>query len=152
MMSCVGHSFRGLLVAATVLAWAATGSAQLQDMGEIRDFRVPEYDANGVLKSEIFGDVAKPLPDNKIAITGLRIVMYKGKEPDAVLTAAHCTVDRKDKNAFSNAEMKIVHGNVTITGKGFRWSSENQRIEILNKFHMVMTGSVKVWPLVKEKN
>lgn len=125
--------------------------AQFQEMAEIRDFRVPEFDASGVLKSEIFGDLAKMLPDDRIAITGLRIIMYKGKETDAILTAAHCTVDRRSKNAFSNAEMKIVRGNVTITGKGFRWSAENQRIEILNKFHMVMTGDVKVWPLVKEK-
>jgi hypothetical protein len=47
--------------------------------------------------------------------------------------------------------MKIVRENVVITGKGFRWSAVNQRIEILNNFYMVMTGQVKVWPLVKEK-
>jgi hypothetical protein len=45
-----------------------------------------------------------------------------------------------------------VRGNVVITGKGFRWGSETQRIEILNDFHMVMVGKVKMWPLVKEKN
>ena len=48
--------------------------------------------------------------------------------------------------------MKIERGNVVITGTGFRWATETQRIEILNKFHMVMVGNVKVWPLVKEKN
>jgi len=150
-MSFAGLNFLKFVVPAIALAWGLTAVAQFEEMGEIRDFRVPEFDADGTLKSEIFGDLAKPLPDNKIAITGLRIVMYKGKGVDATLTAAHCTVDRRDKNAFSNAEMKIVRGNVTITGKGFRWSSDGQRIEVLNKFHMVMTGSVKVWPLVKEK-
>ena len=97
------------------------------------------------------------LPENKIRITELQIIMYKKRamasktnEVDAVLTSEHCTVDQKSKNAFSNVEMKIVRENVVITGKGFRWSSENQRIEILNNFHMVMTGRAKVWPLLKE--
>lgn len=126
--------------------------AQFASMGEIKDFRIPEFDAAGVLKSEIFGDVAKPLANNQIQITGLRIIMYKNKEVEAILTSEHCTVDRKDRNAFSNADVKIVRGNIVMTGKGFRWGSETQRIEILNNFHMVMVGNVKVWPLVKEKN
>ena len=134
------------------VVWAGWGNAQFSSMGEIKDFRVPEFDANGVLKSEIFGDVAKPVSDDMIRITGLRIIMYKNKDVEATLTAEHCTVNRKDKNVFSNADVKIVRGNVVITGKGFRWGSETQRIEILNDFHMVMVGNVKMWPLVKEKN
>jgi hypothetical protein len=134
------------------IVWAGWGNAQFSSMGEIKDFRVPEFDANGVLKSEIYGDVAKPVSGDLIRITGLRIIMYKNQDVEATLTSEHCTVSRKDKNVFSNADVKIVRGNVVITGKGFRWSSETQRIEILNEFHMVMVGAVKMWPLVKEKN
>ena len=119
--------------------------------GIITEFRVPEFDPNGVLKSEIFGGQAEPLPNDMVRITGLRIVMYKNQAAEATLTSAHCTINRKDRSAFSNADVRIVRGNVVVTGKGFRWDSPNQRIEILNKFHMVMTGAVKMWPLVKEK-
>lgn len=137
-------------------AWCANVSAQLPGMGEIKDFRIPEFDANGVLKSEIYGDVAQPLEDDKIRITGLKIIMYRyqdnERKVEATLTSDRCTIDRKTRNAFSNAEVKIVRGNVVITGRGFRWAADSQRIEILNKFHMVMVGDVKVWPLVKEKN
>ena len=160
-MLCVLHK---ILFRLLVLAFSACGTIcfaqQMTGMEdrEIDDFRIPEFDANGVLKSEIFGKKAKMLPENKIRITGLQIIMYK-KRPDAsstnaveaVLSSEHCTVDQKSKDAFSNAEMKIVRDNVVITGKGFRWSAGNQRIEILNNFHMVMTGNVKVWPLLKEK-
>jgi len=125
---------------------------------EIDDFRIPEFDASGMLKSEIYGKKAKMLAENKIRITELQIIMYKKRTEsstsnivDAVLSSDHCTVDQKTRDAFSNAEMKIVRDNVVITGTGFRWSAGNQRIEILNNFHMVMTGSVKVWPLLKEK-
>lgn len=131
---------------------AAAGRAQEPATGEITDFRVPEFDANGVLKSEIFGDRALPLAGgDQIRITGLRIVMYKDKQVESTLTSSHCTVNRKDRSAFSNAEVRITRGNVVITGKGFRWTSESQRIEILNNFHMVMVGQAKMWPLVKEK-
>ena len=140
-----------LLVALLALG-AGTASAQMEAMGQIKSFRVPEFDEKGVLKSEIFGDVAQPVGDDRIRIEGLKIVVYRAnKEVEATLTSDRCTVDRRDRSAFSNAEVKIVRGNVVITGKGFRWTSGSQRIEILNKFHMVMTGTVKVWPLVKEK-
>ncbi len=160
-MSCVLRKimFR-LLLLVFIVGARMTIAQQLSGMEnrEIDDFRIPEFDANGVLKSEIFGKKAKMLAENKIRITGLQIVMYKKRletgatnEVEAVLSSEHCTVDQKSKDAFSNAEMKIVRNNIVITGKGFRWSAGNQRIEILNDFHMVMTGSVKVWPLLKEK-
>lgn len=159
-MSCVLHK---ILIRMLVLVFVACGTmspaqqlAGMEDR-EIDDFRIPEFDANGLLKSEIFGKKAKMLQDNKIRITELQIIMYKkhvgtsySNEVDAVLTSDHCTVDQKSKDAFSNAEMKIVRDNVVITGKGFRWSAGNQRIEILNNFRMIMTGQVKVWPLLKE--
>ncbi|MEI6563630.1 MAG: LPS export ABC transporter periplasmic protein LptC [bacterium] len=159
MMWCVLPNvlFRFLIL--SIIACGTLAVAQLPDVGEreIDGFRIPEFDLNGVLKSEIYGKKAKMLPDNKIRITELQIIMYKKKtvgsqtnEVDAVLTSEHCTVDQKTKNAFSNAEMKIVRENVVITGKGFRWSAEGQRIEILNNFHMVMVGRAKVWPLLKE--
>lgn len=151
-MPCASHKAALWAVIMMVAAWACCGSAQVPGMGEIRDFRVPEFDANGVLKSEIFGDIATPVSGTLIRITGLRIIVYKGKDVEATLTSEHCTIDRKSRDAFSNADVKIVRGNVVITGKGFRWATETQRIEILNKFHMVMVGNVKVWPLVKEKN
>lgn len=161
MRSCV---LRKTLIRLLVLAFIARGTMafaqQLAGMEnrEIDDFRIPEFDANGVLKSEIFGQKAKMLSDNMIRITGLQIIMYKKRLAssttnvvDAVLSSEHCMVDQKSRDAFSNAEMKIVRDNVVITGKGFRWSAGNQRIEILNNFRMVMTGQVKVWPLLKEK-
>jgi hypothetical protein len=160
-MSCVLHKFLIRLLVPALLACGTVSFAQqlggMEDR-EIDDFRIPEFDANGILKSEIFGRKAKMLQDSKIRITGLQIIMYKKRVEfstsnvvDAVLSSDHCTVDQKTKDAFSNAEMKIVRDNVVITGRGFRWSAASQRIEILNNFHMVMTGQVKMWPLLKEK-
>ena len=139
-------------VAGLLMALATTAGAQVPETGVITDFRVPDFDANGVLKSEIYGDKAQPQKGTDlIKISGLRIILYKNKDVESTLTAEHCTVNRKDRSAFSNADVKIVRGNIVITGKGFRWDPERQRIEILNNFHMVMVGNVKVWPLLKER-
>lgn len=160
MMSCVLRNISRVAGAWFFACCTLVSAQQLTGMQdrEINDFRIPEFDANGMLKSEIFGQKARILAENKIKITGLQIIMYKKRdasmatnEIDAVLSSDHCTVDQKTRNAFSNADMKIVRDNVVITGKGFRWTAGSQRIEILNNFHMVMTGQVKVWPLVKEK-
>lgn len=160
MMSCVLRKISTGVLALFFGCCTLVSAQQLAGMQdrEIDDFRIPEFDSNGMLKSEIFGTKARILPENKIKITGLQIIMYKKRDPgmvtnqvDAVLSSDHCTVDQKNRNAFSNADMKIVRDNVVITGKGFRWTAGSQRIEILNDFRMVMTGQVKVWPLVKEK-
>jgi len=151
MMPCVSHKSVLRAVVLAFSGWAMAVSAQTPGSSEITQFRVPEFDAAGVLKSEIFGERARPLPGTDlVSITGLRIVMYKNKDVDSTLTAAHCTINRKDKRAFSNADVRIIHGNVVITGTGFRWMADTQRIEILNHFHMVMVGNAKMWPLVKE--
>jgi len=152
MMRYVSLRARFNTVILAVAGFSVMAVSQLPDAGEITGFRVPEFDAVGVLKSEIFGEKANPLPGGEfIRITGLRILVYKNKDVESILTAEHCTISRKDRSAFSNADVKIEKGNVVITGKGFRWNPESQRIEILNNFHMVMVGTVKVWPLMKEK-
>lgn len=146
------HNWRRGCLLVALAGWGLLAPAQMPPAGVITDFRVPEFDSNGVLKSEIFGDQAQPQPGTDLVkITGLRILLYKNKEVESTLTSEHCTVNRKDRSAFSNADVRIVRGNVVITGRGFRWSPDSQRIEILNRFHMVMVGPVKVWPLVKEK-
>jgi hypothetical protein len=109
-------------------------------------FRVPEFDAKGMKKSEIFGDVADVLPDNKIKITGLRIVLYEkdGVTVEGTVTAAECIFDRKDKRAFSNTAVSLERGPMVVTGKGLRWNSDGQSIEILNNVRVEMKG-VKMW-------
>jgi lipopolysaccharide export system protein LptC len=140
-----------VFLALVLAGWGLVAPAQLPSAGVVTGFRVPDFDTNGVLKSEIFGDQAQPQPGTDLVkITGLRIVLYKNKEVESTLTSEHCTVNRKDRSAFSNAEVRIVRGNIVITGRGFRWNPDSQRIEILNRFHMIMAGTVKVWPLVKE--
>ena len=121
----------------------------------VEKFQVPEFDVNGTKKSEIFGDRAEFLndsqgkPNGKVKITGLKIVIYKEGSVEGTLDSSECIFDRKEKNAISNADVSIHRGSMLVTGKGFRWFSGDQRIEILNDVRVVLQG-VPVW-IKKEK-
>ena len=121
----------------------------------VEKFQVPEFDANGVKKSEIFGDRAEFLkdsdgkPNGKVKINGLKILIYKEGIVEGTLDSPECIFDRKERNAISNAEVMIHRGSMVVTGKGFRWFSGDQRIEILNDVRVVLQG-VPVW-MKKEK-
>ncbi len=110
----------------------------------IRDFRVPEFDENGVKKSEVVGEQAEILADGQVKITGLRIVMFREGQVEATVTAAQCTFNRKDKMAFSNADVSIERGGMKVTGRGFRYAAADQRIEILNQARVVLQNT-SVW-------
>jgi hypothetical protein len=138
-----------MLAGVMFLALVAPGQAQLPvgsstTKSIISDFRVPEFDANGVKKSEVVGTQAEILPDGQVKITGLKIVMFKDGQIEATILADQCTFDRKEKRAFSNSAVSIDRGSMRVTGRGFRWSSEGQRIEILNEARVVLKNT-SVW-------
>jgi lipopolysaccharide export system protein LptC len=110
----------------------------------VEKFRVPEFDANGVKKSEIFGDRAELSADAPIQITGLKLYLYKEGVVDATITASQCIYDRKEKLAFSNGDVSIERGKMRITGKGFRWLAADQHITILNDVRVLLQG-MPVW-------
>jgi len=142
----------GVLGGWVILVLAMTVRAQLPPGPQIiSDFRVPEFDENGVKKSEVFGRQAEILPDGQVKITDLKIVMFKDGQVEATILADQCTFDRKEKRAFSNSAVSIDRGgSMRVTGRGFRWSSVGQRIEILNESRVVLKNT-SVWKEVERK-
>ena len=45
----------------------------------VKGFRLPEYDADGKLKQQLYGETATFLPDGIIQLTGLRQTMDVGR-------------------------------------------------------------------------
>ncbi len=123
---------------------AETSTTSMTRTQTIERFKVPEFDVNGVKKSEIFGERAVIPPDGKVKITGLKIFLFSQGEIETTISAAECTFDRAQKLAFSNGGVTIERGKMRVTGKGFRWASENQHIEILNSVRVVLQG-MPVW-------
>jgi lipopolysaccharide export system protein LptC len=128
-----------------LVGWAAGARAQLPATVKfVNKFRVPEFDEKGTKKSELLGDRAEMLDDGKVKITGLKILVYRDGELEGTLDSEECIFDRKERNAASNAAVTIRRGDMLVTGKGFRWSSGNQRIEILNDVRVTLQG-IPVW-------
>jgi hypothetical protein len=122
-----------LLLALAAPGWAAEESAQT-----VTGFRVPEYDENNHLKSQLFGDFAKILPDGVIEITQLKIVFYSDGKVDMTVTSPKCTYKQKEGTAESEAEVRIARDNMVVTGRGFAWNGRDEKFQIFNEAKVVL--------------
>jgi hypothetical protein len=130
------------ILATMLLALAAR--AQQADTGQtITGFRVPEYDDNGKLKTELFGDTARVLPDGVIEITQLKIDVYNKGQVDMTVTAPKCAYNQKEGLAKSDSDVRIARENMVVTGVGFTWTGQNERFEILSKAKVVLKDAHK---------
>jgi hypothetical protein len=106
-----------------------------QDMGvgmEISGFRVPDYDDQGQLRAQLYGEYAKVLEEGDVEITNLKIEMYKDGEVAMTVFAPRCIYNRETRQAHSNGDVLIESGLMTVVGRGFTWSAEAGRFEIMH--------------------
>ncbi|MFH0908082.1 MAG: hypothetical protein V1929_04910 [bacterium] len=126
------------LVAASTLFAAGTN-----DEMTIKGFRVPEYDAEGNMTTQIFGDFAKGMPDGFIEVQGLTMEFYKGSQSnrttDMRVTAPRCLLHRGKKAAVSDSDVRIVRGEtMVVTGTGFMWNNNEQLLMIMSNSKVVL--------------
>ena len=123
----------------TVCMAADTPAAE--ETGEvIQGFTVPDYDREGNLKSELLGERAAMLPSGLVRIENLEIRFYSEGKVTMRVTAPECIYDREHKEARSEGPVRIALENMIVTGKGFRWSQDNQRLEIFSSSKVVLKG------------
>ena len=130
-------------LAAMILALMTTGvvlgGVEELSTQTVKGFRVPEYDDEGKLKSQLSGDFAKYTPNGIIEVTGLKVDMYdKEGAVETTVTAPFCTYDREGGRAGSESEVRIARDNMVVTGEGFFWSAKNERIQIFRKAKVVL--------------
>ncbi len=129
---------RGLIfLAVATLAIAAV--AQRTGM-ELKGFRVPEYNDDSTMKSQLFGERAILRDDGLVEISGLKIELYNIGESNAVVTAPHCLYDRNTRNASSDGDVKVEMQEMTLTGKGFLCEGEEYRFSIKSDAKVVLKG------------
>lgn len=106
-----------------------------QDFGtgmEISGFRVPDYDEKGQLRAQLYGEHATVLADREVEITNLKIEMYKDGKVVMTVFSPHCFFNMETRQARSEGRVLIESGLMTVVGRGFTWSAEAGRFEILN--------------------
>ena len=114
---------------------AAALMCRAQDMGtgmEISGFRVPDYDDQGQLRAQLYGEYAKVLEDGDVEITNLKIEMYKDGEVAMTMFAPHCFFNMDTRQARSDGDVLIDSEMMTVVGRGFTWSAEAGRFEIMH--------------------
>lgn len=129
-------------VGALIAGW---GMAQTVDESQtVSGFRVPTYDADGRLTSQIFGDSARILPGGAVEIAELRMEFYSKTSDstnrllDMRVTSPRCFYDRNSGIATSDAPVRISRDNMVVTGTGFRWDGSGERLEIYSQSKVVL--------------
>ena len=131
----------GVLAAACISHAAGTN-----DEMQIKGFRVPEFDDEGNMTSQIFGDFAKGMPDGFIEVQGLTMEFYRGSQSNRVtdmrVTAPRCLLHRGKKAAVSDSDVRIVRGDtMVVTGTGFMWDNNDQMLKIMSHSKVVLRNA-----------
>ncbi len=127
--------------ALVVLGWAVAASAQLEGQA-VKGFRLPEYDADGKLKQQLYGETATFLADGIIQLTGLKIEIFNKGEVTARVYSPLCAYDPTRKRAASKDHIRIVVEKGVLTGDGFAWNGENQQFQIFKNAKVTLDGQM----------
>ncbi len=100
---------------------------------EISGFRVPDYDDEGELRAQLYGGHATVLEGGVVEITNLKIELYREGQVAMTVFAPHCFFNMETREAQSEGRVLVESEMMTVVGRGFTWSAEAGRFEILHK-------------------
>ena len=132
---------RALLAAAAIGGLAAVAGAQLEGQ-TVKGFRLPEYDADGKLKQQLYGETATFLADGIIQLTGLKIELFRKGEVTARIYSSLCAYDPERKRAASKQHIRVVTEKAVLTGEGFAWNGETEQFQIFENAKIVLDGQM----------
>ncbi|MFA5191152.1 MAG: hypothetical protein WC740_10515 [Verrucomicrobiia bacterium] len=143
MAALVGHAQTNAPVMRPATSTSPT------DAGTLQGFTVPEYNADGQLVWQMFGESARvELVGGKVEVRGMRLELYQKGSLDATMRSPVCLFDRTSKTASSDEAVEIVSTNMTVTGKGFEWNSNDSRMRIRSDATMTILNR-KAMPFPK---
>ncbi|MDF7825257.1 hypothetical protein P4B35_14630 [Pontiellaceae bacterium B12227] len=144
-MKAVLQSLTMLLLCGTVFAQetAETPSAGKLDEYlaagmEVAEIHVPYYDDDGELRAQLYGGYARVMEGGIADVTNLRIDVFQDGDVFMTLFAPQCftKIDQSGESkllvAYSDGDVLIDMQQMTVSGRGFRFSSDANRFEILH--------------------
>lgn len=105
-------------------------SAQIEGM-EISGFRVPEYNEQGEMTSQLFGDRAVTGKDDSVKIDGVRVEFYKDGEVFLHAESPYCFYEREEGVARSDAPVRAEMEGMVLTGNGFELQAGDRTVHVL---------------------
>lgn len=128
-----------------LLALALAGAVAAQqgsDVQQVTGFRVPSYNDDGEMTSQMFGDSARIMPDGTVEISELKMEFYTlsgtNRETAMRVTSPRCVYDRSNGTATSDAPVRIARANMVVTGIGFTWNGRDERLRIMRDSKVVL--------------
>lgn len=111
-------------------------------------FRVPSYNKDGEMTSQIFGDFARVMPDGYADIKGMRVEFYSydkqtNRVHDMTVTSPRCVYHRERQAAASRDDVRLERDDMVITGTGFLWENEQQVMKITHNTKVVLKNARK---------
>ncbi len=116
---------------------------------EIAGVRAPYYDEAGNLRAQLYGGQARMLEGGMADVTNLRIDVYEDGEVAMTVFAPKCLtkVVEKGKERIlmveSDGDVLIDMDEMTISGRGFRFSSDSNRFEIHSDAKVLVKESAR---------
>ena len=136
-------NWRRAAVAVAAGLGLATGAwAQLEGQTTVKGFRLPEYDADGKLKQQLYGETATFLQDGIIQLTGLKIEIFRRGEVTARIYSPLCAYDPNRKRAASKEHIRIVTEKAVLTGDGFASNGEDEEYQTVENAKVTMDGQM----------
>jgi hypothetical protein len=132
---------------ALAIAWAYARAAgqSVGDAQTVTGFRVPSYDREGRMTSQVFGDTARIRADGSVDIVELRVEFYGNEDLAATnravemrITSPRCIYHRASGVVTSDASVRIARENMIVTGEGFQWIGPAERLEIYRNAKVVL--------------
>ena len=107
-------------------------------------FRIPQYDEDGHLKSQIVGEEANMLPGGGTELKNVRLEFYRDGKVEVTVTTPLCFFDRQANAVSSESPIRVESANVVITGMGLRWNGKDENVTILDQVKVVFQN-IKGW-------
>ncbi|MCX8155331.1 MAG: LptA/OstA family protein [Verrucomicrobiae bacterium] len=124
-----------------VLGLGLTLLAQDRPVGRVKNFAVPDYDAQNRRKAVLYGEEAISGTNGLWNIQRLRIESYAGQtNPAWVVEAPACLYHDPSRRAWSDGPLSAVSadGQLSVTGEGFDWQQMEQRLVISNQVRTLL--------------
>ncbi len=103
---------------------------------------------DGRLQARFAGETAVPLALRQFRVRGLRVETFRADgERDIVGVAPACEVSFTEGNSFlvtspGPLEVTQADGRFTVSGEGFRWNHETQRLTLTNNVRTLLRLSL----------
>jgi hypothetical protein len=156
-MKTILHSLLILLICLGTVS--AQDAANVPTVGKFDEFLAagmemvgvgaPYYDSDGAKRAQLYCGYAKVLPGGMADVSNLRIDVFQDGVSIMTIFAPQCFTKIEDADGknilvvYSDGEVLIDMDQMTISGKGFNFSSEENKFEILHDAKVLVKESAR---------